>query len=275
MKQKPIDSDWRNIPDLALEVIGSGEPIWLLHGQISSHRYWRQVTAMLEKKHKLFLPDLLGFGDSPKPEDVAYDINTHTVAIKACMDKQGMNRPVTLVGHSMGAQIAIRLALKYPDLVDKLVLSGLPLMPKEMEYKHLGSEFPGLKRFLHGSLARASCHWHVRHQKLVARIIRHLPGVGAKGYDKTLLHDAFQHTWKSYSESMDLVVIGYDSASDLKALGLPIHIVIGELDKISSEVPAMVKRLAKSNISLQLVPEAHHNLPLHHPEIVANAILSV
>lgn len=98
-----------------------GVPILLLHGFDSSLLEFRRLLPLLAGQHQTWAVDLLGFGFSDRPVDVPISplaIKTHLYAVWQTL----IQKPVVLVGASMGGAAAIDFALTYPEAVDKLVL---------------------------------------------------------------------------------------------------------------------------------------------------------
>ena len=86
--------------DVALfyEIKGHGENVVFLHGLLGSHNYWDGVVPDLGGHYKLILLDLLGFGDSPKP-NVNYEVTEHVEKIQQAIDTAvGLNQKITIVG---------------------------------------------------------------------------------------------------------------------------------------------------------------------------------
>ena len=123
---------------------GRGMPVILLHGFGGSMWQWEYQQRALSNHVRLITPDVLGAGLSDKPA-IEYHPDEMLDFLVAFMDVLEIQQAV-FVGHSMGAGLAIGMALEHPDRVAKLVLiSGLP--PNVME--HL--EHPMLKRALETS----------------------------------------------------------------------------------------------------------------------------
>lgn len=96
-------------------------PVFLIHGWMSHRGVWRQTLPVLEKKYHCIALDLLGFGNSEKPDDGDYSIQMQGRRIVAIADALGF-RKFSLVGHSMGGQIAMCIAsMLAPERVEKLV----------------------------------------------------------------------------------------------------------------------------------------------------------
>lgn len=101
---------------------GNGSAVVLLHGFPDSRHLWRhQVTALLEAGYRVLAPDLRGFGDAPRPAEVAaYRRPRLVMDVIGLLDALGVAR-AHLVGHDFGASLAWTLAGTFPDRFDRLV----------------------------------------------------------------------------------------------------------------------------------------------------------
>ncbi|MCG3753748.1 MULTISPECIES: alpha/beta fold hydrolase [unclassified Amycolatopsis] len=105
---------------------GSGDPVLLIHGSgpgVSAWANWRLVLPELAKRHRVVAPDILGFGYTERPEDAVYDAESWLEHLVGFLDALGLDR-VSVVGNSFGGSLALRLATRHPDRVDRLVLMG-------------------------------------------------------------------------------------------------------------------------------------------------------
>src|SRR5439155_20638906 len=86
---------------------GEGQPVLLLHGFPDSSRLWRnQVPALVAAGYRVIAPDLRGFGESDKPENVDdYNILNIAADVFGILDALGVER-THVVGHDWGAVIA-------------------------------------------------------------------------------------------------------------------------------------------------------------------------
>ncbi|UAJ79038.1 alpha/beta hydrolase [Leifsonia sp. ZF2019] len=115
-------------PDAPAAGGSSGSTLVAIHGITASHRAWELVAAALPDT-RLIAPDLRGRGRSsglPGP----YRLVDHADDVVRAMDALGVDR-APVVGHSMGAFVAVRVAERHPDRVERLVLvdGGLPIPP--------------------------------------------------------------------------------------------------------------------------------------------------
>ena len=114
----------------------------LLHGLVASGIYWGAAYDRLGHNHRLVVPDLLGFGRSPRPTS-GYGPDDHVRALVTCLDELGVAEPVTIGAHSLGTLIAIRLAATHPDRVSRVVAFGPPVYPdRRSALAHVGATSP-------------------------------------------------------------------------------------------------------------------------------------
>lgn len=101
---------------------GDGEPLLFVHGLSSYMAYWERQLPEFQKDHRVIALDLPGFGASERP-DAPYTPPWYADVVAGFMRELGV-RKATVVGHSMGGQIAMTLALDHPEMVSALVLSA-------------------------------------------------------------------------------------------------------------------------------------------------------
>jgi pimeloyl-ACP methyl ester carboxylesterase len=102
----------------------------LLHGFGASLNQWRSNLAELAQQRPVYCLDLLGFGDSQK---AATTFNTDLWSEQVYdFWQQWIDRPMVLVGHSLGALVALNTAIAHPEAVDRLVMLTLPAAREEL-----------------------------------------------------------------------------------------------------------------------------------------------
>lgn len=107
---------------------GEGPPLLMLHGDPQTHLCWHKLAPHLAENHTVILTDLRGRGESHKPGRTAGHIACSKRAMAAeqaaVMHSLGYDR-FRLVGHDRGARVARRLALDFPERVERLAVMDI------------------------------------------------------------------------------------------------------------------------------------------------------
>ena len=109
--------------------VAGGPDYVLVHGLGMAHEYWGGVAEVLEPTGTVYALDMPGFGDAPEPEEPLSMAESGEL-LAELLAAEGIERPV-LVGHSTGAQVVAETAARHPELVDRLVLIGATVNPRE------------------------------------------------------------------------------------------------------------------------------------------------
>ena len=122
--------------EVGLAICRAGEgsdPVVCLHGITAQHRAFNAAARLIGPSRGLVGVDLRGRGDSDKPES-GYGLATHASDVVRVLDHLGLDRAV-LVGHSMGAFVAMKTALEFPDRIRAIVLldGGWPRVESSRE----------------------------------------------------------------------------------------------------------------------------------------------
>jgi pimeloyl-ACP methyl ester carboxylesterase len=105
---------------------GQGDTVMLIHGSgpgVTSYANWRVVLPALAENFRVVAPDMVGFGYSERPANIEYGVQTWADQVIGLMDALDV-RQAHMVGNSFGGAIALRIATRHPERVDKLVLMG-------------------------------------------------------------------------------------------------------------------------------------------------------
>jgi pimeloyl-ACP methyl ester carboxylesterase len=110
---------------LFYEEEGKGSPVLLIHGFGTSTYTWRHIAPELALTHRVIAVDLKGFGQSDKPFDGRYSVLDQAELLAQLIEDQDLH-DLTIVGHSFGGGVALRLALDHDKRlagrIKKLVL---------------------------------------------------------------------------------------------------------------------------------------------------------
>jgi pimeloyl-ACP methyl ester carboxylesterase len=122
----PFDVHFADVNDsLRLAYVDEGtgpETLVFLHGLGSNLQAWQKTIAGLKKDYRCIALDLPGYGKSSKG-DYSFGMTFFANQVAGFIEELGLGE-VTLVGHSMGGQVALTLALQEPDYLNRLVLAA-------------------------------------------------------------------------------------------------------------------------------------------------------
>ncbi len=256
---------------LAARVIGHGPPIALLHGLGASGRYWGSAYDRLGVDHRLVVPDLLGFGASPRP-DHGYGPDEHAAAVAACLDAARVREPAVLAAHSAGVVVALRLAVTRPELVRAVIAVGPPLYRNAQDARqHLAALGAMARLFANdGHLAEVACRWVCSHRDAAAKLaVLSRPDLPAE-----IVRDGVQHSWNSYSETLTGLVLTSNAGEWLDDIDVPVVLIAGDRDAACDL--GWLRTLSARHLNVRLeIWRGDHHLPLTEPAAIVQLIDAV
>jgi pimeloyl-ACP methyl ester carboxylesterase len=250
---------------LSHRIGGKGQVLVLLHGYLCSGNYWDSVRPQLEKKYTVITIDLLGFGTSPRPRKSSYDYDEHLTWIRRTLQHITITGPIVLVGHSMGALLALRYGTLYPDRIKRLVLVNLPLFQDRQQAKR---ELAGTNLFF-----RVSLYWRMHHlvapvmrTKRMKAIARQLANPMYKGMEEYV----FSSSGIARGRSLHNIIEAQRVVDDLGQVQLPTTIIAGYKERpIYLE---NIKRLKKRKNIRVIFADTGHHTPLEAPALLVDIL---
>ncbi len=268
MRLKVIDWQKRKdlkLKSLAFETYGkAGKRILLLHGILGSHRYWSTVADRLAESCFLVAPDLLGFGKSPKPY-LKYTVQDHLEYLGRTVESlfPGPEK-FWIVGHSMGAILALNYAISDSSRIQGIVLINPPIITSKNDliedFKNNSSKIMVVVTF-NKFWGKIVCRMHeifpLLFRPLLHRIEPDLPAQVAM--------DAIEHTFESYSGSLENVLQNQNFL-DLIRLTEKIPILLISTNDDAYAKKSELKQLSNhSNITIKILA-GNHNFILNAPD---------
>ncbi len=225
------------------EVTGQGDPLVLLHGGMCTIETFDGLASELASHHRVYRPERRGHGRTP---DVEGPITFSVMAgdTIAFIDAAGIGR-ADVVGWSDGAAVAMRVALRRPDLVRRLVLIGQPVN---------------------------SDGAHPQATEMVTQL-----GVGIL---PPFLRELYAAVSPDGPEHFDVVFERLSSqwiddhevdVDDLRTIQAPTLVVIGEQD-IPTDEHAAAMRDALPDGRLEILPGKDHGFPMEDPAITGRTV---
>lgn len=254
---RPRPTDAVSTNGLHFAIDGEGAPIVLIHAFHMDLREWDEVAAELSASRRVLRYDVRGHGrsrlSSPLPSPVA--------DLTALLDELRIDR-ATFAGSSMGATIALELALTAPGRVEHLVLAapGVPGVAEGATPEWLAPVFEAARA---GAAARAADLWW---NSPLFDAVRSRQEAAAR-YRQVVTDNS--RIW-----TLDRApAMNPPAGSRLEELAAPVTLVAGDKDQLGSLEVARAVAGRVRNSRLEILEGAGHMLTLERPKQLAALIL--
>lgn len=248
--------------EIHVELAGEGAPIVLLHGLGLSGALWNRVRDGFGPGYSLVLVDLRGAGRTRELERDELSLQRWADDLEAVLATLGIRRPV-LVGHSLGASVALKYALERPDDVCALVLIGadanLSNLAPRMTAAVERIETIGLEAWV-------SEHWS-KNPPFARGSLERNPEILDEYRDLLLGNDPI-----NYVRQCRAIATAESLGERLGDVTQPALVLVGAED--DRTLPEHGRRLAEQLPNAQIVEIAGvgHTLPLEAPQETAAAV---
>ncbi len=236
---------------------GGGTPLVLLHGIAGTSATWDDLIPRLSGRFRVLAPDLLGHGESAKPEG-DYSLGAYANVLRDFLEVLGLER-ATLVGHSLGGGIALQFAYQFPERCERLVLVSSGGLGREVHPLLRAAALPG---------ADVVLPWlSVAARQSVGRVVHALGSLGLRAsadleeswhsfvsLEEPGARRAFLHTVRGIIDLHGQRVSAQDRL--YLAAGMPTLILWGEKDRL---------------IPVRHARDAHERIPGSQLEIFSGA----
>ncbi len=232
-------------------------PILLHHGYTASRVNWQSVADRLMQRHRVILMECRGTGQSEHTAD-GYSLEQYAADVIGMADHLGLDR-FTYAGHSMGGGVGYVLALTYPQRLDRLIL--MASVPAD-GFPDTDPRMHEMRRALRRNRDRATLLAQYR-----ATCVR--PDVEDDAWFNSRIDHIFGVSdghFDDGAESMRSLNVG----SKLVSIKTPTLVIAGSADTLLPANLDDFKRLP--NAALQVFARAGHDVAIHEPDGVADAI---
>lgn len=239
----------------------SGSTVILLHGLGVTSDYFGGAYDGLARRHRVLIPDLLGFGGSLDEARTDFGLEAHCRALGQALDAADVSESrIVVVAHSMSASLALEFARVHGDHVVRVILLAPPVYRTEYAARSAAEHFRGFGRLLllDQKWSRRLCRWNCAHRRLSGLLTAAL----APRWPTAVSTNGFHHAWDAYHGSVNALALSVDWPS-LFAVNSDVTVVRGAFDDFGDVV--YVSELVPSN-SRVMIPGADHHVPLSHPE---------
>jgi len=183
----------------------------------------------LSEEYRVYAFDLWGFGDSDKSED-RYSLSSYVDLLSSFVSELGIRGPVPLIGHALGASIAVAYAERNPETVDRIMAISLPMGLDSVN-----------QRLVSGG------------GSFVNRVIGRSQG---ENYDS--VKNEFSRAAPEAIEKSVRSVQRMDLRSILRRLEMPLLLVYGEQDNVVTPCDAAEYAGVNNGVRTIMLPQCRH-----------------
>lgn len=223
------------------EVLGRGRPVIFLHGWVGSWKYWIASMQVTSTSFRAYALDLWGFGDTAHNE-LKYTLDEQVKLLDSFLNELGIGK-IAIVGHGLGALVAMKFATRYRQSVDRVMAVNCPLNYEAVSPRLRTGTPQELSDWLSNRTPDAS----------------------------TALSDASKADPKAVAASMNGLQADSQLFGDFRNMSIPCLLVYGEKDQAVT-VPAY--ETAASTYTHQIVLEGSGHFPMIEETIKFNRLLT-
>ncbi len=229
----------------------------LIHGYVSNPEAWTPLRRELEDEVGTFAPYVPGYGGEPDP--ASYTLEGVAEALDSVVEAVN---PDYVLGHSMGALIALQLANRHPGRFKRIGLAGLPVYDTVEE----GLRFIGSNSITRDRYMRNPGNGH-----LFCRPVHSLRYLWAPfahllkpDYPLPMIVDMFDHSPAAHGGGMAEIVFGGHVPRLTEALETPIALIHGDADRVTPLEP-VIELAHERGWPLRIAHGAGHELIFAQP----------
>ncbi len=243
----------------------------LLHGLVATGDVFGGTPDHLARRHRVIVPDLLGFGRSLDEARDDFSTAAHLDALDEVIGRELDGKRLHLGAHSMGSALALRWSAHDIARVDRVVCLGVPAWPEPAAARRsLGRLGPMSRALLvDDRAARAMCGFSCRHRTLSGM----LSAAVAPRWPIPIARQASLHTWPAYIQALEEQIIDCpwdDLLGTVVQAGVDVRLVHGDRDSIG-DISFLRGLAATHGFDLTFI-HGDHTLPAADPGLLAELL---
>lgn len=251
---------------LYYEVAGDGHPLLMIPEAGFSHWMWHKVASALADRYQIFLPDPRGTGQTDKGRE-PLSVELLASDMIGLLDELHC-RGVYVVGHGLGAYVAMQIALARPDLVGKLVLAAAdPGAPEAVPPNSEVAEFMarGVPTNLDGVERMITLHTAPSFPQRFPQVVREIL---AYHMSEDVPTENFEAQLAAKEEARS-----HGFGERLRQIAAPTLVLAGEQDRVTPVGNARLLASLLPKAQVLTLPNTGHLFPLEDPDATVKALV--
>lgn len=214
-----------------------------IHGIGDTGDMWINILKKMPTNASYIVVDLLGFGQSPTPAWVKYDAKAQARSLLTTYVGLGLHTQVVVVGHSLGALVAVEFAKRYRVLTKQIVLCSPPIYEKPTDTRSFSKQ--DALRWIYHQISenpKALVDAYGLGEKL--GLLNPHPGIHEDNVDM-------------FVKSLKSSIINQTTIDDIAKIKVPIMVIYGVFDPLI--VSSTLRKIGRNrpNITIQTIPDGH------------------
>jgi pimeloyl-ACP methyl ester carboxylesterase len=247
---------------------GSGPGVVCIHANASTSGQWRGLMDVLAPKFRVFAPDSYGAGLSPEwPSDRKISLRDEVALLEPVLAKAGS--PLTIVGHSYGAAVALMATVINPTRVRSLALYEPTL------FALIDAEAPPPNQAdgIRAVVAAASAALDAGNRDAAAQVfIDYWMGTGSWANTPSQRKPPIAGSIVNVRRWAHALLTEPTGLSEFRGLDVPVLYMVGKRSPVSAREVARLLTAALPRVQVMEFDELGHMGPITHPQVVNEAI---
>lgn len=234
----------------------------LVHGFLVRRQVWDALADELSHDATVIAPDLPGYGRTGRAMP-SYQLEDVVGALLPLVEAE---RPTHVLGHSMGAIVALGLAARLPRQFERVGVANLPVYRSRAEGRaHLRKRSRVRDLFLRRhELTHMGCEAIHRTRRVWLPVARRVPWE----YTELAASGAFEHTLESHAEGLEAIIFAGHVERLARCVMSPVEALHGERDGAAPVGPVR-EMAARYGWRLRVAPTGRHQVALARPRMTA------
>ncbi|MCX6728383.1 MAG: alpha/beta hydrolase [Candidatus Saccharibacteria bacterium] len=209
------------------------QTIVLLHGIAATSTTWEILINQLgPDKYRIVALDLLGFGQSPKPKSMDYTVDDHIKSVHKTLENLRIKKPFIIIGHSMGAIVAVHYYTIYPKGIKHMYLLSPPIYIADDDSQTIFSRTRTDLYLDAYKFISEQKKFTINNSQLLRKLLSIKDGI-----------DVNEDNWESFRLSLMNTTVKQDTYDEISKAKIPVSIIYGSIDEFL--IPESVDKLAE------------------------------
>lgn len=252
--------------DLYYEIHGKGTPLMLIAGLASDSQSWQPVIKDFSRNFQVLTPDNRGVGRTV-PQDIDISIEKIADDCIALIKHLGLSY-VNVLGHSMGGFVALDLAIRYPDYVNRLILAGTSASNSNRN----NALFSDWASYLGNGMDSNIWFRNLFYWIFSTNFFKNEAAVDVAV--RFAIEYPYPQSAVAFRNQVNAIK-NYDCTKDLSGIGAKTQVIVGKEDLLFPPEAGVALALAIPEAKFSVIDNAAHSIHMEQPQAFIDCVLGL